>query len=216
MRGGVGCHRGLGGMGRAREGGAAFPYRARDAMFDIGFQEILLILVITLLVFGPKRLPELGQALGRAIREFRRASEEFRSQIERDIMTSQESTKPEEPASVTSEVSTAREGAEPTLLEGSPLPSEVAPGTHSQPGVFTEAPASATSSISEQPLPGLVAAREGRLVHRGECDWVGKIAKEQRLPFNSFEEARGQGYRACPVCDPKPASPDWEGSGLAG
>lgn len=184
-------------------------------MFDIGFQEILLILVITLLVFGPKRLPELGQALGRAIREFRRASEEFRSQIERDIMTSQESTKPEEPASVTSEVSTAPEGAEPTLLEGGALPFEVAPGTHSWAEGSTVEPAS-TSPISEEPLPALVAAREGRLVHRGECDWVGKIAKEKRLPFNSFEEARAQGYRACPVCDPKPASPDWEGSGVAG
>lgn len=186
-------------------------------MFDIGFQEILLILVIALLVFGPKRLPELGQALGRAVREFRRASDEFRSQIERDIMTSQESTKPEEPASVTSEVSTAPEGAEPTLLEGGALPSEVAPSTHSWPEGSTGAPASLTSSIiSEEPLPALVAAREGRLVHRGECDWVGRIAKEQRLPFNSFEEARAQGYRACPVCDPKPASPDWEGSGVAG
>ncbi len=47
-------------------------------MFDIGFQELILILVVALLVFGPRRLPELGRALGRAMREFRRATEEFR------------------------------------------------------------------------------------------------------------------------------------------
>ena len=43
-------------------------------MFDIGLQELALIFVIALLVFGPKNLPQLGRSLGRAMREFRRAS----------------------------------------------------------------------------------------------------------------------------------------------
>ena len=43
-------------------------------MFDIGFPELLLIMIVALIVFGPGRLPEIGAALGRAIREFRQAT----------------------------------------------------------------------------------------------------------------------------------------------
>ena len=42
-------------------------------MGDIGFPELLVILVIPLLVFGPSRVPEMGRSLGRALREFRQA-----------------------------------------------------------------------------------------------------------------------------------------------
>src|SRR6266511_3702981 len=54
-------------------------------MFDIGLQELVLIFVIALLVFGPKNLPQLGRSLGRAMREFRRASDEFRNTIETNL-----------------------------------------------------------------------------------------------------------------------------------
>ncbi len=54
-------------------------------MFDIGLQELVLIFVIALLVFGPKNLPQLGRSLGRAMREFKRASDEFRSTIETNL-----------------------------------------------------------------------------------------------------------------------------------
>src|SRR4026208_581324 len=58
-------------------------------MFDIGLQELVLIFVIALLVFGPKNLPQLGKSLGRAMREFRKASDEFRSTIETNLNTSE-------------------------------------------------------------------------------------------------------------------------------
>ena len=45
-------------------------------MFGIGSQEILVILVIVLVIFGAKRLPEIGGGLGRAIRNFRQAASE--------------------------------------------------------------------------------------------------------------------------------------------
>lgn len=45
-------------------------------MAGIGVQELLLILVVVLLLFGAKKLPEIGGGLGRAIRNFRRASSE--------------------------------------------------------------------------------------------------------------------------------------------
>ena len=45
-------------------------------MFGIGTQELLLILLVVLLVFGSRKLPEIGGGLGRAIRNFRRAASE--------------------------------------------------------------------------------------------------------------------------------------------
>lgn len=45
-------------------------------MFGLGAQEIILILVVVLLVFGANKLPEIGGGLGRAIRNFRRAASE--------------------------------------------------------------------------------------------------------------------------------------------
>jgi TatA/E family protein of Tat protein translocase len=42
-------------------------------MFGLGFQEILLILLVALLIFGAKRLPEIGKALGQSLKEFKKA-----------------------------------------------------------------------------------------------------------------------------------------------
>lgn len=54
-------------------------------MFDIGLQEVLIILVIALVIFGPKRLPEIGKTFGRSLREFRRASSGIREELERGL-----------------------------------------------------------------------------------------------------------------------------------
>ncbi|MDX1624389.1 MAG: twin-arginine translocase TatA/TatE family subunit [Gemmatimonadota bacterium] len=50
----------------------------------LGMQEIILILFILLLLFGAKRLPELGQSLGKGIREFKRGVSEIQEEIDRE------------------------------------------------------------------------------------------------------------------------------------
>jgi len=59
-------------------------------MGQLGFSEMLLIFIVALLVFGPKKLPELGKSLGKGIREFKKATEELKSSWEdqvKDITT---------------------------------------------------------------------------------------------------------------------------------
>ena len=53
-------------------------------IFGMGLPELAVILVLALLVFGPKKLPEIGRSLGKAIRSFQDASKEFENEFKRE------------------------------------------------------------------------------------------------------------------------------------
>ncbi len=61
-------------------------------MFGLGTQELIFIIIIILILFGPKKIPELMQSLGRGLREFRKAKDE----IQKDINEALNSTPKEE------------------------------------------------------------------------------------------------------------------------
>ncbi len=54
-------------------------------MPSLGFGEILIILVLALIIFGPRRLPDMGRTIGRSLRELRRTTSEIRGEIENDL-----------------------------------------------------------------------------------------------------------------------------------
>jgi len=63
-----------------------FAFNDRIAgMGPLGFQEVLLILIIALVIFGPKKLPELGRSLGKTLSEFRKASNEIKRSLEKEL-----------------------------------------------------------------------------------------------------------------------------------
>ena len=56
-------------------------------MGTVGVQEMIVIFVLALVLFGPKKLPELGRTIGKAITEFRRASNDLKATFEREMQT---------------------------------------------------------------------------------------------------------------------------------
>lgn len=103
-------------------------------MGPIGFPEMLIILVIALVVFGPRKLPELGRSLGRSLNEFKRASNELKSTLEDEIRIEEQQ---EQRAKVEAEQQSAITAAQPNA------------GTAPQSGVAdTDHPAAEPQTVS--------------------------------------------------------------------
>jgi TatA/E family protein of Tat protein translocase len=93
---------------------------------SIGMPELVIILVIALIIFGPRKLPELGRSLGRSIGEFKKASNELRSTLEEEIRI-EEQREQRKAASVEQESAIAAATTPPSpapVPPAAPLPAE--------------------------------------------------------------------------------------------
>jgi TatA/E family protein of Tat protein translocase len=61
--------------------------------WNLGFPEIMIIFVIALLVFGPRKLPELGKSLGKSLAEFKRATNDLKKTWEEEVKAEEEDLK---------------------------------------------------------------------------------------------------------------------------
>lgn len=112
-------------------------------MFGIGFQEMLIILVVVLIFFGPKRLPDLAKSLGKGIAEFKKASEEVRKGIEDAVKEESADAAPNPPEDLSGY------GKAP----GSPpAPGEPAPSVPPPAGV--ETPSANAPAAADEAAPG--------------------------------------------------------------
>ena len=63
---------------------------------SIGMPELIIILVIALIIFGPRKLPELGKSLGRSLNEFKKASTDLQNTLEQEIKIEEQKEKDKE------------------------------------------------------------------------------------------------------------------------
>ena len=80
----------------------------------LGMQEMLIILVVALIVFGPRKLPQIGKTLGKSIAEFRRTSTELRSTLEREVQMEEFRAARTEVADLKKDVTNLGSGLDPT------------------------------------------------------------------------------------------------------
>jgi sec-independent protein translocase protein TatA len=77
---------------------------------SIGMPELIIILVIALIIFGPRKLPELGKSLGRSLNEFKRASTDLQNTLEQEIKLEEQKEQPKSPPPDTTAADTAETG----------------------------------------------------------------------------------------------------------
>jgi len=112
---------------------------------SIGMPELILIFVVALLVFGPKKLPEIGKSLGKGLAEFKRASDELKKTIEQEIEQGKNevSSVREQVASIPASLRSA------AALEGNPAPA----GESAESAVSETIPAAGSPSTRAAGMP---------------------------------------------------------------
>lgn len=135
----------------------------------LGVQEMLIIFLVALVLFGPKKLPELGKTIGKALTEFRRASNDLRSTFEREMHTLEREGESIQQAAYTPAAGTHSHSAadpdpyqhwappepEAGTQEPAPAPADTNPTTVGAPEVLSaeSSPAAETASLAPAAAP---------------------------------------------------------------
>lgn len=133
-------------------------------MFGIGFPELLVILAIALMVIGPRRLPEIAKALGRALGEFRRATDEFKQTFNEETRaTEARANEIREQIMKGGKIyppvaKRAAAAAADTEAPDQDLKADPKPAPHAAPDDAEQAPES-TDQAAEQPVPAVTDDR---------------------------------------------------------
>ena len=96
---------------------------------SIGMPELIIIFVIALIIFGPRKLPELGRSLGKSLAEFKRASNELKSTLEEEIRFEEQQHKAEAARVVTPPVTVT----DPVGATASPVMTTASPNEETIP-----------------------------------------------------------------------------------
>ena len=92
-------------------------------MGSLGFPELIVIFVIALIIFGPRKLPEIGRSLGRGLAEFKKASNDLRTTLEEEIRLDEQR----------SQVEAQRAAQQPAIATQQPAPPAPTVVAHANP-----------------------------------------------------------------------------------
>ena len=121
-------------------------------MIGMSFSETIFLFFLALIIFGPKKLPEIARQVGKFMNEFRRASNEFKSQIEQEIAHLEVDAKPTILPPTPSVEGTTSRSLNVVDLEAKPVeaPASLAGAT--------EEPSAAASEAAQEPTAGATEA----------------------------------------------------------
>jgi len=130
-------------------------------MFGMGAGELILILVLVLLVFGPKKLPDLAKGIGKALREFRRASTDLQAQVNMDHDLGDAVREVQAAASGAPSPAELQAAKQARELATDPVPADPVPAAATAAGAEAGAPGPAgdgPAATAEAPAPPVAAA----------------------------------------------------------
>lgn len=155
-------------------------------MFNIGLPEMLIILAIALIVFGPNKLPELAKAFGKALREFRKATEEVKESFREETKDLEEIRSGLAHENLLDDFAKAMEDSGEATAESSPVPM-TAPETSAS----TEPQSSAESVAS----PGLSSeiSKTGEVPSQAEKSSLGETALPEEKGKKEEQKEAKQG-----------------------
>ena len=91
---------------------------------SLGMGELIIIFTVALIVFGPRKLPELGRSLGKSLQEFKRASSELRHTLDEEISVEERKAAPSPTAAAVASLPPT----DPSLIERPSAPETIARG----------------------------------------------------------------------------------------
>jgi sec-independent protein translocase protein TatB len=143
----------------------------------IGMWDSLILMVMALVVFGPRRLPEIGRQIGKLMYEVRKASNDFKFQMEEELRKSEEADRKskEQGSGNRDQVPVIADSQVPESGVGAPSP---------YPGEGVYPPVSPAEFLHEEPYPRIQPPSTGELVAAARPEFI-----EQQTPESSVTEA---------------------------
>ncbi|HZB88450.1 MAG TPA: twin-arginine translocase TatA/TatE family subunit [Terracidiphilus sp.] len=171
---------------------------------SLGMADSLILMVLALVVFGPRRLPQIGRQIGKLMYEFRKASNDFKFQMEEELRVSEEADRnkkqeaerrqiPQESVSAASQ--TENTIAPPSVIIGS---SSVA-GTHAEGAPRIQPPSTGEIIAAERPTSAVSGA---------VLDPMGQLEQPSPEPSSPKQSSTDQSNPAQPSDEPPPSPND--------
>jgi sec-independent protein translocase protein TatB len=146
----------------------------------VGMWDSLILMVMALVVFGPRRLPEIGRQIGKLMYEVRKASNDFKFQMEEELRKSEEADRKSR-----EQGSGNRDQLPAVAISADSQLSESRPGAPSPyPGEGVYPPVSPAEFLHEEPYPRIQPPSTGELVAAARPEFI-----EQQTPESSVTEA---------------------------